>query len=78
MTLHKKAADRGGDQAAVNVSHIRDHSTRKSPTSTFIFIDEQYATGADSYSRHILQRRRYKDGYKWEQILWFGTLEQCV
>jgi hypothetical protein len=78
MIIHKKAAECGDTQAAVKTSHIQDHSTRKSPTSTFIFIDAQYAIGADSHSWHVLQRRRYKASYRWELTLWFGILEQCV
>ncbi|HEX2237135.1 MAG TPA: hypothetical protein VHJ19_01975 [Gammaproteobacteria bacterium] len=78
MTLHKKAAECRDTQTAVKASHIQDHSNCKRPASTFIPIDAHYAIGADAHSRHILQRRRYKDGYKWEPILWFGTREQCV
>ncbi|MDQ4148027.1 MAG: hypothetical protein M3120_10200, partial [Pseudomonadota bacterium] len=78
MSIHKKAAEYGDTQAAFKPSSTYNHSNCKRPASTFIRIDEQYAIGADSHSWHILQRRRYKDGYKWEPILWFGTLEQCV
>jgi hypothetical protein len=78
MTDKTKAAGRGNGQAAVKTSRTQDHSNRKRPASTFIQIDAHYAVGADSHSWHILQIRRYKGGYKWEPILWFATLEQCV
>ncbi len=78
MRTQRKAADPGSGQAASKPSSSRDHSNRKHPTSTFIQIDAHHAIGADSHSWQVLQRRRYKRGYKWEPILWFGTLEQCV
>jgi hypothetical protein len=57
---------------------FKTSSNRMKPASTFIQVNEDYAIDSDSYSWYVLQRRRYKGGYKWEQILWFGTLEQCV
>ncbi len=56
----------------------KDHRERTNSASTFIQIDELYALGSDSYSWHILQRPPYKDTHKWEPILWYATLEQCV
>jgi hypothetical protein len=56
----------------------KGHSKRLRPVSTFIQIYELYAIGADSYSWHVLRRRRYKGGHQWISILWFATLEQCL
>ncbi len=78
MTDKTKAADRRNGQAAFKPSSTCDHSNCKRPASTFIQVDAHHAIGADAHSWHILQRRRYKGGYKWEPILWFGTLEQCL
>jgi hypothetical protein len=50
----------------------------KRPASTFILIDAHHAIGADAHSWHILQKRRYKGGYRWEPIVWYATREQCV
>jgi hypothetical protein len=56
----------------------KGHSKRTKPASTFIQIDQDYAIGSDSYSWHILKRHRYKGTERWEPVLWYATLEQCV
>jgi hypothetical protein len=72
-------AGRGDGAENVRTGHPHSSKTpRNRPTSTFIQVDEQYAIGADAHSWHILHRRNYKGGYKWEPILWYGSLEQCV
>jgi hypothetical protein len=43
-------------------------------SSDLIQIYELYAIGADSYSWHVLRRRRYKGGHQWIPILWFASL----
>jgi hypothetical protein len=51
--------------------------SRKSPAKTCIQIDEQYAI-ADTHSWHVVERRRYKGGYRWESVACYGNINQCV
>lgn len=73
----RPAEARHGDDAD-NVLAGQSKDIARKHSATFIPIDAQHAIGADSHSWHILQRRRYKGGYRWEPIAWYTTLEQCV
>ncbi len=78
MTLDKKAAECGDTQAAVKTSRARDHSTHKTPTSTFIQVDVHLGIGADTDSWYILQGWRYKGTHRWEPISWYGSSAPCA
>jgi hypothetical protein len=80
MTTKKNVASRGQDGAASKQGVKRDHGKAPSnrSTKTCIPIDEQYAIGADAHSWHVMERRRYKGGCRWELVTWHTTLEQCV
>ena len=77
----RPAGKAGRGSGAENVRAGRAKQTRPTchrPASIFIQIDEQYAVGADAHAWHILERHRYKGGYRWEPIAWYATAEQCV
>ncbi len=71
-------AGRGGDAKVVRAGQRDDTKARAKPASTFFQLDESYAIGGDAHSWHVLRRHRYKGGYRWEPILWYASLEQCI
>jgi hypothetical protein len=75
----KDAGTRPHTPAASSTAHEEaERQTKKRRAPTRIPIDNKYAIGADAHSWHILERRRYKDDYRWEPVSWHVNLEQCV
>lgn len=71
-------AGRGATADNVQAGQQDDTKPRAKPASTFFQLDEMYAIGADVHSWQVLKRCNRRDGRRWEPILWYVSLEQCI